>query len=128
MNKFCVLDSSALLALIQNEEGSDVIRPLLSSSLMSSINVAEVLTVLQRAGLGAKEAFEDVAPLIKKIIDFDTEQAIEVANLYPNVKKHGLSLGDRACLSLGIIHNIPIYTADKAWSKLSLPVSVIMVR
>ena len=45
MNKV-VLDSSALLALIKNEEGSLVVEKLLGSIVMSSINVSEVASIL----------------------------------------------------------------------------------
>jgi len=31
-----------------------------------------------------------------------------------------LSLGDRACITLGIKLQAPIYTADKIWAKLKL--------
>ena len=45
MNKV-ILDSSALLALIKNEEGSSVVEELLGSMIMSSINISEVASIL----------------------------------------------------------------------------------
>ena len=32
----------------------------------------------------------------------------------------GLSLGDRACLALGLALKAPVYTADKSWKKLKV--------
>ena len=41
-----VLDASALLALIKNETGGDVVESLLGNIVMSSVNVSEVASIL----------------------------------------------------------------------------------
>ena len=115
-----VLDASALLALIQNETGADVIRPLLKRSVMSTINVAEVLTALQRVEIQPKDAIVSIRDVILGIIPFDVEQAQCAAELQPYVRHKGLSLGDRACIALGQKLQAPIYTADKIWGELQL--------
>ena len=48
MNNRVILDASALLALIQEETGAEIIKPLLKFSVMSVVNVTETLSVLQR--------------------------------------------------------------------------------
>ena len=40
----------------------------------------------------------------------------------------GLSLGDRACLALGMDLGVPVYTADRAWKELRLPVQINVIR
>ena len=40
----------------------------------------------------------------------------------------GLSLGDRACLALGIALDVEIYTADRLWAQLNLPCSIHLIR
>ena len=47
MNNRVILDASALLALIQEETGAEIIKPLLKFSVMSVVNVTETLSVLQ---------------------------------------------------------------------------------
>ena len=42
MNKV-ILDASAFLALINNEDGKDIVEPLLPYSIMSSVNISEVV-------------------------------------------------------------------------------------
>ncbi len=37
----------------------------------------------------------------------------------------GLSLGDRACLALGLALKAPVYTADKLWKKVGARIHVI---
>ncbi len=65
------MDALALLALIQNEKGADVVKPLLKESVMSTINVAEVLTALQRVDILPKEGIGFVSDIIKEIVSFD---------------------------------------------------------
>jgi PIN domain nuclease of toxin-antitoxin system len=41
---------------------------------------------------------------------------------------HGLSLGDRACLSLGLRLEVPVMTTDQVWASLDLSIAVHVVR
>lgn len=50
------------------------------------------------------------------------------ASLIKHTKPFGLSLGDRACLALGMKMNLPVLTADRAWAKLDLGVQVNLLR
>jgi ribonuclease VapC len=127
MSDKIVLDASALLALIQNELGAAVIRPLLKRAVMSTINVAEVLTALQRVEVQPKDAIVSVGDIIHEITPFDIEQAQSTAELQPIVRHKGLSLGDRACIALGQKLQAPIYTADKIWGELQLDNTTIHI-
>ena len=120
MNNNIVLDASALLALIQEEQGAEVIKPLLKFSVMSTVNIAESLTTLQRTGISPQEALILISDIIMTIVPFDLEQAGIVADLQSKVQHKGLSLGDRACIALGIKLQVPIYTADRVWAQLQL--------
>jgi PIN domain nuclease of toxin-antitoxin system len=129
MSSKVILDASALLALIQNENGADIVRPLLNGAVMSSINVAEVMTALQRVDISPKESCTSISEIIKTIVPFDLEQAQYVAELQPYVQHKGLSLGDRACISLGQKLQAPVYTADKIWADLRLEtVTITLIR
>ena len=104
MNKK-VLDSSAILAVIFQEKGAEIVESLLDKSLVSSINVAEVFTKLSEKGILNQQMIDDFQQLGIEIIDFDFEQAVKTAELRPLTKHLGLSLGDRSCLALAILHN-----------------------
>ncbi|QQV75571.1 hypothetical protein H6P87_01133 [Rickettsia tillamookensis] len=69
-----------------------------------------------------------ISAAINKIISVDFEQAMEIGRLKKETERFGLSLGDRACISLGLLMGYPIYTADKAWAKLQLSCDIILVR
>jgi PIN domain nuclease of toxin-antitoxin system len=64
---------------------------------------------------------------IPEIIDFDMEQAKIAGDLLPQTRALGLSLGDRACLALGVALKAPIYTADQSWKDLRY-VSIHVIR
>ena len=120
MNNRVILDASALLALIQEETGAEIIKPLLKFSVMSVVNVTETLSVLQKTNISAEEGLTLITDIITTIVPFDLEQAERVAKLHPLVQPQGLSLADRACIALGIKLQIPIYTADRIWSDLQI--------
>ena len=118
-----ILDSSALLALIHNEPGCDVVKPLLPNAVMSSINIAEVIGILgARYKMPQNEITEMIEELIQTIISFNTAQAYIVGEIEKinRAQKLALSLADKACISLGELLNAPIYTADKAWAKVPI--------
>ena len=48
--------------------------------------------------------------------------------LRPMTKPLGLSLGDRACLALGLVLNQPVITADRQWSQLNLNLEFRVIR
>ena len=121
-----VLDSSAVLAVIFQEKGAEIVEPMLDTSKISSVNVAEVFTKLTEKGVLTKQTIDDFQQLGLEIIDFDFEQAAKVAELRPLTKHLGLSLGDRCCLALAILHNTTAVTADKDWQTLSFcPIELI---
>ena len=74
-----VLASSALLALLKNESGSDTVESLLGQSVMSSVTVSETATVLLELGMSNREVQECLFPLISLIVPFDEEQAFYAA-------------------------------------------------
>ncbi|AVP88197.1 hypothetical protein phytr_12730 [Candidatus Phycorickettsia trachydisci] len=120
MSNSVVLDASALLALVQEERGAEKLKPLIRKAVMSTVNVAESLTALQRINIPSNEASLLINEIVADVIPFDMEQALYVADLYPQVKHKGLSLGDRTCIALGMKLKAPIYTADNAWTDLNL--------
>ena len=50
-----ILDASAILVLINNEKGKDVVEQYLNNALISTINFSEVITVTNRNGFDQDE-------------------------------------------------------------------------
>jgi ribonuclease VapC len=124
-----VLDASAVLVLLNNEPGAEKLTPeLLSDATCSTVSLAEVQTRLVSAGGSPDEAWEDTLSPIREASPFTDEHARMAGSLVAQTRALGLSLGDRACLALGLALKAPVYTADKSWKKLKLGVSIHVIR
>ena len=123
-----VLDSSALLALLFFEPGCERVAELVPRSCMSTVNLAEVLGRLARDGRAVDAAQGQIERMRIVWVDFDRELAIGAAALLVPTAPLGLSLGDRACLALARLRDLPAVTADRAWAKLDLGIRVEVVR
>ncbi len=128
MNKV-VLDASAIIAVINGESGNEKLTAhLLARAVGSTVNLAEVQTKLLSRGWTSEQAWEDATSPVREVLPFDEEQARIAGDLSIQTRPLGLSLGDRACLALGISLKAPVYTAERAWKKLKLGVKVHVVR
>ena len=123
-----VLDASALLALLNNESGAKRVSELLSESVISAVNLCESVGKLTDAGLSVEEARNSIELLNLEVVPFDEGLAYQAAGLVAQTRKLGLSLGDRACLALGLALKKPVLTADHLWSRLKLDISVEVIR
>ena len=124
----CVLDASALLALFNNEVGADKVETVLPHSVMSAVNASEVIAELNKKLDISPEEGKTMINTVTKVLPFNLDFAAKTAQLRKETLHLGLSLGDRACLALGISLSLPVYTADKIWQKLTLPNKIILIR
>ncbi|MFM6243923.1 MAG: PIN domain-containing protein [Dolichospermum sp.] len=133
MNK-SVLDASAFLAYLRDEPGAEVVEnALINGCYISIINWVEVLSKIVDLGESPEEIIkrlrdEGLLQNSLEIIACNEEDAITIAKFRVLTKSAGLSLGDRACLALGKRLNLPVLTADKVWSNLSLGITITLVR
>lgn len=123
-----VLDASALLAYLQDEPGDEVVEAVLAESVISSVNWAEVVQKSIATGVVVDGMREDLASLGLAIAPFLPEDGSVTGQLWQQTQQFGLSLGDRACLSLGLRLNVPVLTSDRAWATLSLSLDVRVIR
>jgi PIN domain nuclease of toxin-antitoxin system len=129
-----VLDASAFLAYLRDEAGAEIVEnALICGCYISIINWVEVLSKIVDLG----ESPDNIIKQLKdegllenslEIIACTEEDAITIATFRPLTKSAGLSLGDRACLALGKRLNLPVLTADKVWSSLSLGITINLIR
>ena len=124
----CILDASAILALLNNELGSEIVINALPEAVISSINLSEVVAKLAESGMPEVEIRAAIDALGLEIINFDSEMAYSAGMLRPDTKRTGLSFSDRACLTLGLSMNLPVLTSDKAWADLELGIVVQVIR
>jgi len=124
-----VLDSSAILAVIHQEPGCEKLPgPLLETAAVSTVNLAEVQSKLVLTGWDPEHAWEDATSTIREIFAFSPEHAKKIGTLVAQTRQAGLSLGDRACLALALELNAPVFTADRSWKSLKLPIPIHVIR
>ncbi|MCK5930959.1 MAG: type II toxin-antitoxin system VapC family toxin [Fulvimarina manganoxydans] len=123
----CVLDASALLALIFDEPGRDRVARTLPGAMISTINLAEVATRLFDVGIPAETVSQIFTELQLSIVPFDADQAMTAASYREPTRSAGLSLGDRACLAVARHLGVPVLMADRAWSDLAGPLALEIV-
>ena len=127
-----VMDASALMALVKNEKGGDVVDALIDQQecVASSVNIAEVCSKLLDAGVASADLKRIIRNMNVNVIDFNQDQALASAELRPLTKSAGLSLGDRACLGLAKLMNGTAVTSDRPWLDVAeaVGVKVLMIR
>jgi PIN domain nuclease of toxin-antitoxin system len=116
-----IFDSSAVLAFLLDEPGSETVRSDLPDGRMSAVNAAEAMTVLVRNHMPASDARAALMNTGLTILDFGLEQAVKsVELLSPQLRARGISLGDRACMAQALAEDLPVVTADRNWDGLSV--------
>jgi len=123
-----VLDATAVLALLNEEPGAGTVAALLPQAVMSTVNLAEVVSKLAEAGMPEGTIKTVLGELGLTVIPFDEDLALRTGLLRPATSQYGLSFGDRACLALGQHLHRPVLTADRMWKTLKLGVAIKMIR
>jgi ribonuclease VapC len=119
-----VLDASALLALLRDEPGAEVVRPILTDAAMTTVNWSEVIAHFARLGTEEANIRLVLTPLPIELVGVDEELAYITGLLLPVTRSAGLSLGDRACLALARRTGVPAMTADRNWSTVAAAAGV----
>jgi ribonuclease VapC len=120
----CVLDASAFLAYLHEEEGAAEVADAIAKSVsMSAANWAETLSKVAEAGIQPSRLATDLENQgllhgLLEVVPLTAEDALVIGELRPRTKGFGLSLGDRACLALALRLGLPVLTADRDWTDL----------
>lgn len=123
-----VLDSSAVLAFLADERGAEIVRAAMADSSISAVNASEVISKLIDRGASSDQANAILGRLPMSIEGFHRVDAEIAGRLRAETRAHGLSLGDRACLSLGLRLGLPVLTTDRDMATPDCGVVVQLIR
>lgn len=108
-----VLDASAVLAVLLQEPGCEMVIAELDGAHLGAVNLGEVLSRLSDGSMPTGLALDEVLRLRPAIHVFNQAMAALVGDLRPRTKALGLSFGDRACLALARTLGMPVLTSDR---------------
>jgi PIN domain nuclease of toxin-antitoxin system len=123
-----VLDSSAILAVLNAEPGADMVAAVLDDALICTVNYAEVVAKLIERGSTYTQVQAALRLIALTTVDFDIALARRTGTLRAETVRRGLSLGDRACLSLAEREGVPAMTGDRSWVGAVSSVEVRLIR
>ena len=130
--KPALLDSSCVLAWLLQEPGAELVEPMLATSFITSANMAEVMTKVERLSGQGLECAEDLVEAGLTVVPVGWREVQSVPQLRRQEQglptRSGLSLGDVTCISYAISQDMEIWTADRSWADLDLPVPVSLIR
>jgi ribonuclease VapC len=123
-----VLDSSAVLAVALREPGAAAVHAELSDAVLSTANLAEILTVAERNGFDSDEIFRLIVDLGVPLVPVGAQHARIAAKLWSAGRRLNLSLGDRISLALALEQNATVLTSDREMTRLQAGISVRLFR
>ncbi|WP_086820835.1 PIN domain-containing protein [Allokutzneria sp. NRRL B-24872] len=136
-----LLDASFVLALLDGEPRAQPYADVLPNSLITSVNLGEVLYCLaQSAGIDSLAATAEIEAMGVAVVPLEIEHAQRFAELKridagirrTRERRLGkLSLGDLCCLAFAWEEGVPVLTGDRHWTTVAgagMPVEVIDFR
>lgn len=127
-NAACVLDASAMLALLHSEPGHEVVEEILDRAAISTVNWSEVCQRWLAHDVDVVDLRADIEALGAEIVPFTADDAEQAAALWSSTRHLGLSLGDRACLGLARRLERPAVTADRVWLDVDVDIEIHPIR
>ena len=121
-----VVDASVVLAWLQDEAGTDDAEPMLMEGVIGAANWSEVLQKARQHGAPAEMVGRLLASFGLTVVDVNATDADLAADLWR--QESSLSLADRLCLALGLRMNLPVATADTAWTDVETGPEIVLIR
>ena len=123
-----VLDSSAILAVINRGPGAERVLAVADGAVVSALIVAEVVSWMAVRSAPADKIYETMENFKLVVQPFHHARAIAAGLLIVKTARRGLSLADRACVSLAMELGLPVMTGDRAWNDLDLGIDIQLIR
>ncbi len=116
-----VFDASAVIALLRNEPGAEIIAAYAGDAVISAVNLQEVVKALLVRGAPIEAARAMIDELHLEVRAHGAVDAYGAAALHHATREFGSGLGDRTCMALAIAEGLPAITTDRDWLRLDIP-------
>ncbi len=116
------------VALLLAEEGAEIAIARGQAGLLSAVSYSEVLAKALDRNVPQETATRALDALRLTVVPFDQVHAATTAFLRPATRALEFSFADRACLATAALAQLPIWTADRDWSKVDLGLEIIQIR
>jgi ribonuclease VapC len=123
-----LLDASAVLALLNDEPGSQQVWDAMDEAAISTVNLSEVQHKLCQQGLTPAESRSATQRLLLPSVPLSVEIVDAMSDLSPLSRDYNLSLGDRACLATAKRLGLTILGSDGRWSALPYEAKFVNIR
>lgn len=123
-----VLDASAVLAFVLDEDGGRRVQGNATGASISAVNWAEVVEKAIESGVDESSMRRIFEGMGTAVVPVDAEQAEFAAHLREPTRSLGLSLADRLCFALAASRGSAVVTADRAWASVDVGVEVRLIR
>ena len=124
-----VFDASALIALLRGEPAADRVAAHIGDGLISAVNLQEVIKALLGRGIPLQIVREMIEALHLDVRPHGEDEAYGAASLHQVTATFGSGLGDRTCMALAIAQRLPVLTADREWTQITVPgLTVVPIR
>jgi ribonuclease VapC len=123
-----ILNASAVLAYLFDEPGGEAVLAELGRSVVSAVNWAEVGERAIALGAWTNSMRSEFEATGAQVVPVEAAHAEYAAALRERTRPKGLSLADRICFALAASRNLPVMTADRAWTEIDIGVEVRLIR
>ncbi|MEO0683783.1 MAG: type II toxin-antitoxin system VapC family toxin [Cyanobacteria bacterium J06649_11] len=128
MSSAVVLDASAIIAVIKEEPGHEAVMPFIRNAVVLSVNFSEAVAYFAKHIVDDQVVSKVVQPFARAVVPYGFEESFLAGKLIRDTQQHGLSLGDRACIALGMVRKTSVITTDRAWAQLDVPIEIKLIR
>ena len=123
-----VFDASAILAVLNREHGHEHAAESIFGSTVSAVNYGEVLKKAAERGGSIAHVQAILLQQRLDVVPFDMVHAARAAEIWQECKPFGLSFADRACMSLGMMLDATVVTAEENMERTELSLTVDVIR
>lgn len=123
-----IFDASAVLAMLQDEPGSEMAASMLGEGCITSANLSEVISKLVQKNVPDDVIARVMSQLGLPVLDITESIGERAGYLYAQTHRLGLSLGDRLCLAATLETGLKAITADTLWTEVGQGTDVVCIR